>query len=148
MLYGVLKMQKGFWGTLFMIAALSALPIALLSSFMASLSSGVDFRQILDVYIWFGLFFGLLLGVIIAFFMKAYRVMVRYQDREAFLAQLNIAVRELGYHPSVQTDAWLTFTPPIPTGLLSGEISVMIDQGSATITGPATYVKKLQKLLR
>jgi hypothetical protein len=148
MLFGVLKMQKGFWGTLFMIAALTGLPIALLASFMASLSSGVDFRQILDVYIWFGIFFGLLLGGITAFFMKAYKVMVWYQDQEAFLAQLNIAAAELGYHPSVQTDTWLTFTPPIPTGLLSGEISVMLDQGSATITGPATYVKKLQKLLR
>jgi hypothetical protein len=43
---------------------------------------------------------------------------------------------------------FLTFTPPISTSLLSGEISVQVDQGSATITGPATYVKKLQKRLK
>ena len=141
-------MQKGFWGTVFMIAALTALPIGLLSSFMAALSSGVDFRKILDVYIWFGILFGLLLGCIVAFFMKATKIMVFFQTREAFLAKLNAVTRELGYYPNLQMEDFLTFTPPISTSLLSGEISVQVDQGSATIIGPATYVKKLQKRLK
>ncbi len=136
---------RSFWGTFVMLAATTALPFALLWSLLFSLMMGWEFGQVLRVGIWGGIAFGLLFGFVMAFFVKAVTISVAFQDKEAFLQRLNVALAELGYHPQSQTKTFLTYKPSFQAGLLAGKISVQIEQSSATIVGPSTYLKKLQK---
>ncbi|MBU2573107.1 MAG: transposase, partial [Elusimicrobia bacterium] len=55
---------------------------------------------------------------------------------------------EIGYHPESQTESFVTYKPSLLAGLLSGKISVQIDDTSSTIVGPNAYIKKLQKWLQ
>ncbi len=136
---------RSFWGTFVMVAAITALPFALLWSLLFSLMMGLEFGQVLRVGIWSGIAFGLLFGFVMAFFMKAITISVAFQDKESFLSRLNVALAELGYHPQSQTETFLTYKPSFQAGLLAGKISVQIEQSSATIVGPLTYLKKLRK---
>jgi len=140
---------RGFWSTFAMLAAITALPFALLWSLLFSLMMGLEFGQVLSgVGIWSGIAFGLLFGFIMAFFMKAVTISIKFQKKEAFLSQLNVALAEMGYHPESQTETFLTFKPSFQAGLLAGKISVQIEQNTATIVGPNNYIKKLQQRLQ
>ncbi len=139
---------RGFWGTFVMLAAITALPFALLSSLLFSLMMGLEFGQVLCVGIWGGVAFGLLFGFVMAFLMKAVTTSVTFQEKKAFLSRLNVALAEIDYHPQSQTESFLTYKPSFQAGLLVGKISVQIENGSATIVGPNTYIKKLQKRLQ
>jgi hypothetical protein len=139
---------RGFWGTFVMLAAITALPFALLWSLIWSLLMGLEFGQVFSLGIWGGIGFGLLFGFIMAFFMKAVTISMKFQEEEAFVSQLNVALAEMGYHPESQTEAFLTFKPSFQAGLLAGKISVQIEQNSVAIVGPNTYIKKLQQRLQ
>ncbi len=139
---------RGFWGTFVTLAAITALPFALLWSLLFSLMMGLEFGQVLRVGIWSGIAFGLLFGFIMAFFMKAVTIFIKFQEKEAFLSRLNVALAEIGYHPESQTETFLNFKPSFQAGLLAGKISVQIEESSVTIVGPNTYIKKLQKRLQ
>ncbi len=140
---------RGFWGTFARLAAITALPFALLWSLLFSSTMGLEFGQVLSgVGIWSGISFGLLFGFIMAFFMKAVTIFIMFQKKQAFLSQLNVALAEMGYHPESQAETFLTFKPSFQAGLLAGKISVQIEQNSATIVGPNNYIKKLQKRLQ
>ena len=139
---------RGFWGTFVTLAAITALPFALLFSLALSLMWAIGFGQAFRVGIWCGIFFGLLFGFVMAFFMKAVTIFIKFQEKEAFLSRLNVALAEMGYHPESQSETFLTFKPSFQAGLLAGKISVQIEQNSVTIVGPNTYIKKLQKRLQ
>ena len=139
---------RGFWGTFGMIGAITALPFALLWSLLFSLMMGLEFGQVLRVDIWVGIAFGLLFGFVMAFFMKAVTTSVTFQDKKVFLSRLNVALAEIGYYPQSQTESFFTYKPSFQAGLLAGKISVQIENSSATIVGPNTYIKKLQKRLQ
>ena len=139
---------RGFWGTFVMLAAITALPFALLWSLLLSLMWDMGFGQVFRVGIWGGIAFGLLFGFVMAFFMKAVTIFIKFQEKEAFLSRLNVALAEMGYHPESQTETFLTFKPSFQAGLLAGKISVQIEKNSVTIVGPNTYIKKLQKRLQ
>lgn len=139
---------RGFWGTFVMVAAITALPFALLWSLLFSLTMGLEFGQVLCVGIWGGIAFGLLFGFVTAFFLKAVTTSVTFQDKKAFLSRLNVALAEIGYHPQSQIESFLTYKPSFQAGLLAGKISVQVEYSSATIVGPNIYIKKLQKRLQ
>lgn len=131
-----------------MIAGITALPFGLLWSILFSIMMGIDFGQVLKVGIWAGIAFGLFFGFVMAFFMKANTISILVHDKKSFIDKLNIGLAEIGYHPESQTDNFLTFKPSFQAGLLAGKISIQIGQNSATIIGPSTYVKKLQKRIQ
>jgi hypothetical protein len=140
---------RGFWGTFVFVAAITALPFALLSSWIYSLTLHEDFGFILARFgIWGGVAFGLLFGFVMAFFLKAETIVVPFQDWGAFLANLNVVLAEMGYHPESQSGQFMTFRPSFQAGLLAGKISVQIGQNNATIVGPAMYVKKLKQRIQ
>lgn len=100
--------HRGFWGTFVTVAAIAALPFALLSSLYFSLMMGLEFGAALRAGIWAGNAYGLLFGFVMAFFMKAVTISVTYEDKRAFLARLNVALAEIDYHPESQTESFTT----------------------------------------
>lgn len=137
---------RGFWSTFAMLSSITGLAFALLSSWLFSLVMDWKFSEFFVLYgLWGGIAFGLLFGLIMAFFMKAITLSMTFKDKETFLSQLNVALAEIGYHPQSQTGNFLTYKPSFQAGLLAGRISVQIEQSSATVVGPSTYIKKLQK---
>jgi len=141
--------ERGFWGIFARLAGITALPFALLWSWLFSLMRGLEFGQVfLRVGIWGGIAFGLLFGFVMAFFMKAVTISVTFQDKKAFLSRINVALAEMGYHPQSQNESFLTYKPSFQAGLLAGNISVSIENSSVTIVGPNAYIKKLQKRLQ
>ena len=140
--------HRGFWGAFVTLAAITALPFALLWSLLFSFMMGLEFGAVFRVGIWGGIAFGLLFGFVMAFFMKAVTISVTYQDKEAFLARLNAALAEIGYHPQSQTESFMIYKPSSRAGFLAGKISVQIEDGSCTIVAPGTCIKILQKWLK
>jgi hypothetical protein len=120
---------RGFWGTFVTIAAITALPFALLWSLLFSLMVGLEFGQVLRVGIWSGIAFGLLFGFVMAFFMKAVTTSVTFQDKKAFLSRLNVALAEIGYYPESQTESFLTYKPSFRAGLLAGNVICSLRAG-------------------
>ena len=89
----------------------------------------------------------LLLGLIMAARMKRETISVTFQDKQTFLERLNIRLAEIGYHPKIQTETFLTFKPSFRGGLLAVKVSVQVESNSVTIVGPKMLLKKLQKRL-
>lgn len=141
--------ERGFWGTFARIAGITALPSVLLFSWSLSLIWDLKFSQVFVRYgIWSGIGFGLLFGLIMAFSMKAVTISVTFEDKETFLSRINITLAEMGYHPESQNESFLTYKPSFQAGILAGKISVSIKNSIATIVGPNSYIKKLQKLIQ
>jgi hypothetical protein len=69
---------------------------------------GFESGAVLRVGIWASTASGLLFGFVMAFFMKAVTISVTYEDKRAFLARLNVALAEIGYHPESQTESFTT----------------------------------------
>ncbi|MBC8175385.1 MAG: RDD family protein [Candidatus Marinimicrobia bacterium] len=139
---------RGFWATFGRFAAITALPFALLCSLLFYLMMDLEFESVLHLGIWYGIAFGLLFGFLMAFPFKAVTISETYQDKNAFLARLNIALAKIGYHTQSQTEIFTTYKPSIQAGLLSGKISVQIEDSSCTIVGPEIHIKKLKKQLK
>lgn len=139
---------RGFLGTWMMIAAISGPLFGLGWSVLYFLITGIDFGLVLFCGLLGGIAFGLLFGLIMAFFFKAVRISIRFRQKEAFVSWLNITLAEMGYHPQSQFKNFITYKPSVQAGLAAGKISVQIRNGTATIVGPNTYIKKLQRNLR
>lgn len=131
-----------------MLVGIIALPFALVWSLLVSLMRGMEFGQVLSVGRWGGIGFGLSFGFVTAFLMKAVTISMTFQDKKAFLSRLNVALAEIGYHPKSQTESFLTYKPSLQAGLLTGKISIQIEDTSATIVGPNTYIKNCKNSLR
>jgi hypothetical protein len=136
---------RSFLGTFLTLAGITSLPFALLWSLLYSKMMGMDFGQVLLTGIWAGIAFGVIFGFVMAFFLRAETISVPVQDRETFLATLNVELAEMGYHPESQAGDFFTFKPSFQAGLLAGRISAQIQHGSATIVGPLKYVRKLRE---
>jgi hypothetical protein len=134
----------GFLRTFIILFLITAVLWALLWSLVFSAMMGEEFSQVLPVGIYGGIAFGLLFSLIMSFFMKSATISLTFRDKADFLARLNIALAEIGYHPESQAENFLTYKPSVKAGLLAGKISVQIIDSSLTIVGPKTYIKKLQ----
>ena len=138
---------RSFWYIFFPVAGITAL-VFLLLPVCLHLIAGTNLFYGLRVFAWIGIPCTLLNGFGIASSLKAVAIPVTFQDKKAFLSRLNVVLAEIGYHPESQTESFVTYKPSLLAGLLSGKISVQIDDTSSTIVGPNAYIKKLQKWLQ
>jgi hypothetical protein len=130
-----------------MLLAMTALPFALLWSWLFAATQQRSFGDILPFGFAAGLFFGLFFGLAMAFFLKGETVTLEVADKKAFVARLNVAMSQLGYNPATQTEDFFTYKPSLQAGLAAGRISVQLEEGQAEVVGPKMYVKKLLKRL-
>lgn len=138
---------RGFWYILFITASIVVV-FGYLSSVVLSLISGVELIRVLRVAIWSGIPGVLMIAFGAAHTIKAVTISVTFQDKKAFLSRLNVVLAEIGYHPESQAESFLTYKPVHQSRLFDINISVQIDDNSATIVSPNAYIKKLQKWLQ
>jgi len=143
----LLPEPRGFAGTAVMVAAVTALPFAILWSWLFAAMQQRTFAEILPFGLGAGFFGGVFFGLAMAFFIRAETVTVTIQDMAAFVSRLNVAASQLGFFPASQTADFFTYKPSFQAGLLAGRISVQIDDTEATTVGPRIYVARLQKKL-
>jgi hypothetical protein len=138
---------RSYAGTAIMIGAATALPFAILWSWLFAAMQQRSFGEILPFGIGAGFFFGLFFGLTMAFFLKGETATIEVADKKDFISRLNIAMSQLGYNPATQTDDFFTYKPSFQAGLAAGRISVQLQEGQAVVVGPKVYVKKLLKRL-
>lgn len=134
---------RGFWGTFIIQTIISVVIIVPPLSFVLSLIWGLEFVQVI---MWGSIFFGLF-AFATAFEWKKVVISETFQDKEAFLKRLNAELDEMDYHRQSQTEASLTYKPSFMHGygFFTPKIYVQIEQSSATIVGPSSNIKKLQR---
>ena len=87
----------------------------------------------------FAVFWGLFMGSLL----KGVTRVLPVAEWARFVADLNVATAQIGYHPSLVSDALLTFSPSWQAGLLAGRVSVQRRDGEAVIVGPSVYIGRL-----
>ncbi len=130
---------RSYFATCCMCFAVTAIPFALLMSLMSG--------DGMETWLPGGLLFGVLFGLVMGHLLKGQKVSVAIDDTKAFATNLKLALAGMGFHPETGATDFLTFKPSFQAGLLSGRISVALEEGSATIVGPKMYVTKLLKRL-
>ena len=143
----LLPEPRSYAGTAIMLGAITALPFAILWSWMFAAMQERSFGEILPFGLGAGLFFGLFFGLTMAVFLKGETATVEVRDAKGFISRLNVAMSQLGYNPATQTEDFLTYKPSFQAGLAGGRLSVQLQEGQAVIVGPRMYVKKLLKRL-
>ena len=151
---------RGFWGTWAVIAAkfailviVIAVAISLLIGLAATLVGEGSFSEWLSITAVgvggsavAGVGFGLLYGFLNAFNYKASTISVTFQVRDDFLSRLTAAINELGFRPESRSQNALIYKrDAFREKLKSPRISVQIEQDSATIVGPALYIRRLRR---
>ena len=138
---------RSYAGTAIMLGATTALPFAILSSWLFAAMERRSFGEILPIGLAAGLFFGLFFGLTMAFLLMGKTAIVEVADKKGFVSRLNVAMSQLGYNPASQTDDFLTYKPSFQAGLAAGRISVQLQEGHAVVVGPKMYVTKLLQRL-
>lgn len=143
----LLPEPRSYAETAIMLGAITALPFAVLWSWLFSAMQQRSFGEILPFGLIAGLLFGLFFGLGMAVFFKGETATVDVSDKKRFVSTLNVAASRLGFNPASQSDDFFTFKPSFSAGLAAGRISVQLKEGQAVIVGPKIYVKKLLKRL-
>ncbi len=143
----LLPEPRGYAGTAIMLAAMTALPFAILWSWLFAAMRQRPFGEILPFGLGAGLLFGVFFGLTMAFFLKGETATVEVTDTRRFVSQLNVAMSQLGYNPATHTEDFFTYKPSFQAGLAAGRISVQLQERHAVVVGPKMYVKKLLKRL-
>jgi hypothetical protein len=143
----LLPEPRSYVGTAIMLSAITALPFAILWSWLFAAMQQWSFGEILPFGIGAGMFFGLFFGLSMAFFLKGETATVEVAEKKDLVARLNVAMSQLNYNPATQTEDFLTYKPSFQAGLAAGRISVQVREGQAVVVGPKVYVKKLLKRL-
>ena len=97
--------------------------------------------------IWAGTGFGLIFGFVMAIYMRSITIHIEYDHQTNFLTRINLILDNLGYHPDFEDDAIHVYKPSMRAGILSGKISIQMNAGSAAISGPSAYLRKIQSRL-
>ena len=112
---------------------------------------GVEFSQVLPFGIGFGVFIGTILFCLRLIPHKVITNSVVFQDKETFLSRLKLALAKVSYHSKSETDKlwmWEYKGGDFWEGRLVLEnISIQIEESSATITGPKSVIETLQQEL-
>lgn len=140
-----LSTSSGYARTAVMLGSATALPFALVCSWLLAALANQPFGEVLPVGLAAGLLFGVIFGITMAFFLRVETVSVEFTNEAAFVARLNIAVSQMGYYPTSQSERFLVFKPSFRAGLAAGRIAVQLEEGGAVIVGPKMYVRKLIK---
>jgi hypothetical protein len=93
---------------------------------------------------WFGVMF--FLGFISFVVGLPKKFSVRFDDRDAFLACLDMAARSVRYRPRGSDGERLVFKPPF-YALLAEKMTATVGAGEAEISAPVGLRKKLEKKL-
>lgn len=151
---------RGFWGTFVAIAGKMTVLVIVITTLVflligiaGTLAGEGPFGEwlvimsiILPVIVLFDVGFGLVFGFLMAFAHKASTISINFQNRDTFLPRLTTAINELGFRPESQSQNTFIYKGTgLREKLYNPLISVQIEQTSATIVGPAVYVRKLQR---
>lgn len=140
----LLPEPRSFVGTAIGLGGLTALPFGIGWSFLFASIRQRPFGEILPYGIGCGLWFGVLFGLTMAFFLRGETVSLEAGDKRDFISRLNVATAQLGYNPASESEDFLTYKPSMQAGLAAGRISVQLQGGRAVIVGPRMYVRKLR----
>jgi hypothetical protein len=143
----LLPEPRSYAGTAIMIGAITALPFAVLWSWLFAAMQDQSFGEILPFGLLAGLLFGLVFGLTMAAVFKAETASVAVSDKQHFISTVNSALSQFGYTPASQFDDFFTYKPSFQAGLVAGTISVQLTEQQAVIVGPKIYVNKLFKYI-
>lgn len=143
----LLPEPRSYTATAIMLGAITALPFAILWSWLFGAIQQQSFGEILPFGLGAGFCFGLLFGLTMALFLKGETATFQVADKKGFVSRLNVVMSQLGYNLATQTDDFFTYKPSFQAGLAAGRISVQLQEGQAVVVGPKMYVEKLLKRL-
>jgi hypothetical protein len=89
--------------------------------------------------------FGLLGGLIAAYFNRTATLSLEFQNEKAFSTTLNNALAEMGFEPKSELDNFVVYQRPSLSHLFSGSVFVQIEKGIATIVSRSSNIKQLYK---
>ena len=134
---------RSYWGSFIIIFFTNGLLFGLVMGFVMSLQ-GIDF--ILSFLInW--ILFGTASGLLMAHFIKGKTLKIKFDNKEKFIAKVNVAMSQMGYNQVSSSENFLDYKPSFFAGLQSGKFSVAINGNEATLVGPAPKIKKMQLIL-
>jgi len=90
---------------------------------------------------------GTLLSLIISLRVHNDLAIIQFQNKTAFLSQLNTRLHEIGYAQDTPEETKIAYLGTPRVSLFAGDIEVIINLNQAFITAPKVYLKKLIKLL-
>jgi hypothetical protein len=88
---------------------------------------------------------GLILGLVVALFIRGETTTIEYLNVEEFVIRLDAVLARLHYYPATDSEFFLTYKPSWRGGIAAGRISVRLFEDCATIVGPRYYVRKLKR---
>ena len=134
---------RSYWGSFIIIFFTNGLFFGLVMGFVISLQ-GIPF--ILSFLInW--ILFGTASGLFMAHFIKGKTLIIKFENKEKFIAKVNVAMSQMGYNQVSSSEYFLDYKPSFFAGLQSGKFSVAINGNEATLVGPAPKIKKMQLIL-
>lgn len=89
------------------------------------------------------LFFGVVMGLVAAYFYQGETVVKACDDTQKTLAMLAVRLAENRYNLETQTESLHTFKPPFDR-FLGGRIYIILDGPTLRIVGPTYVLKKLR----
>ena len=139
---------RGFWGMFAAIGGATVIPFGVLWMLLYSFTREIAFYELLRLGILAGLLFGMIFGFIMAFLMQGDEITVAFEDENQFRERLDVALSLIGYRKGEQKRSSFTYKPTWRAGILAGRIWVELNERSASIHGPQSYLKRLQRKLQ
>lgn len=143
----VLSEPRSFPGLALRLGAMAYLPFTLGMAWLISTLFYLEFAEVLPFTLGGGLIFASVYGCTNARHLQIHSVVIPHNNRAAFTDRLHLATTRIGYLPDHQRDNCLWFRPSFQTGWAAGSLVVLVEEGRATLEGPAVFVGKLEQLL-
>ncbi len=93
----------------------------------------------------FGILFGLVAGLVGAYFNRSATISVSFRNKKTFIKTLEQALSEMGFQKKSQLEEFAVYEKSAIRTLFSGKVLVQIDQNSATIIGRSSNIKRLSQ---
>jgi hypothetical protein len=94
-----------------------------------------------------GILFGLLAGGVGAYFNSHEQAEIPLKNRGASLKKLNDTLAQMGYAETQEIEGNKVYERTFPSSVLSGKLYIQLENTTATLSGRANVVRKLQKYL-
>jgi hypothetical protein len=105
-----------------------------------------SFGDVFPMALKWGVFFGALVAVVVAFTSGPVRATIKFLEKNDFVTHLNMATSQLGYSAAANTGDLMTFKPSIQTGgVFAGLVSLQLQDDQAAIFGAKFHVMKILK---
>lgn len=95
----------------------------------------------------FGILFGLVAGLLGAYFNRSATISVSFRNKKTFIKTLEQALSEMGFQKKSQLEEFAVYQKSAISTLFSGKVLVQIDQNSATIIGRSSNIKRLSQII-